>query len=124
MQDKSASNPDKMLHNCDRRQVLATLGTAGTLLATPLAAEEPRRDKSFPRDAAEALVRLKLGNTRFVEGKTRHAHQSADWRKQLVGVQQQPFATILSCSDSRAPTELVFDQGVGDLFIIRVAFLV
>jgi carbonic anhydrase len=71
-------------------------------------------------DAAEALRRLKDGNQRFANGKTRHAHESANWRKQLVGG-QRPFATILGCSDSRAPIELVFDQGFGDLFVVRVA---
>lgn len=68
----------------------------------------------------EALERLKAGNARFAEGETRHAHEGADWRKQLVAV-QKPFATILGCSDSRVPPELVFDQGFGDLFVIRVA---
>src|SRR6185295_8372829 len=66
------------------------------------------------------LGRLKDGNERFASGKTRHAHESADWRKHLVEG-QKPFATILGCSDSRVPIELVFDQGLGDLFVIRVA---
>ena len=73
-----------------------------------------------PKDAAAALVQLKQGNTRFVSGKLRHAHEAASWRKHLK-VGQQPFATILACSDSRVPPELVFDQGFGDLFVIRVA---
>jgi carbonic anhydrase len=75
---------------------------------------------AFPKDAAEALALLKAGNQRFAEGKTRHAHESANWRKHLVS-DQKPFATILGCSDSRVPIELVFDQGFGDLFVIRVA---
>lgn len=66
------------------------------------------------------MGRLKEGNQRFADGKTRHAHASADWRKHLVS-DQQPFATILGCSDSRVPIELVFDQGFGDLFVVRVA---
>jgi len=49
-----------------------------------------------------------------------HAHQAADWRTHLTGG-QHPFAAILCCSDSRVPPELVFDQGFGDLFVIRVA---
>lgn len=125
MPDNITSNPDESLHGCDRRQLLATLGIAGTLLGTPLVAAErqpgvPQPEEPFPKGAAEALARLKAGNARFVDGKTRHAHESANWRKQLVGG-QKPFATILGCSDSRAPTELVFDQGFGDLFVIRVA---
>jgi len=93
-------------------------GIAATLPA--LAAEPAVRSQSFPKDADEALVRLKEGNKRFAEGKTRHAHEGADWRKQLVAG-QKPFATILGCSDSRVPIELVFDQGFGDLFVVRVA---
>ncbi len=73
-----------------------------------------------PKDAAEALGRLKEGNRRFAEGRVRHAHQAAAWREQLKEG-QKPFATILACSDSRVPPELVFDQGFGDLFVIRVA---
>jgi carbonic anhydrase len=69
---------------------------------------------------ADGLQRLKDGNERFIAGQTQHAHASADWRKQLTGG-QQPFATILGCSDSRVPIELVFDQGFGDLFVVRVA---
>ncbi len=71
-------------------------------------------------DTADILARLRAGNERFVRGQTIFAHESADWRKQLVEG-QKPFATILGCSDSRVPIELVFDQGFGDLFVIRVA---
>jgi carbonic anhydrase len=73
-----------------------------------------------PIDAAEALHRLKEGNLRFADGGVKHAHQAASWRHHLTAA-QQPFATILACSDSRVPPELVFDQGFGDLFVIRVA---
>ena len=72
------------------------------------------------RNAAEALVALKAGNQRFAEGRVLHAHQAADWRSQLTGG-QHPLATVLCCSDSRVPPELVFDQGLGDLFVVRVA---
>jgi carbonic anhydrase len=90
-------------------------------MALPSFAAEPvALNSSFPKDATEALSRLKEGNQRFADGKTRHAHTSADWRKQLVN-DQKPFATILGCSDSRVPVELVFDQGFGDLFVVRVA---
>lgn len=71
-------------------------------------------------DATAAFTRLKEGNERFAAGKTRHAHEGADWRKHLLS-DQKPFATILGCSDSRVPVELVFDQGFGDLFVVRVA---
>ena len=71
--------------------------------------------------AAEALQRLKEGNRRFVErlGK-KEAALGASPRMQLRQ-DQQPFAIIFGCSDSRVPAEIVFDQGLGDLFVIRVA---
>ena len=68
----------------------------------------------------QALIKLKEGNTRFVAGYTIHPRQDAEQRKKLVGG-QEPFAIILGCSDSRIPPELIFDQGLGDIFIIRVA---
>ena len=71
-------------------------------------------------NAEQALEALKAGNSRFAGQKPIHAHQAADWRSHLTGG-QHPFATILACSDSRVPPELVFDQGFGDLFVIRVA---
>src|SRR6476659_1773858 len=108
------------LCRCSRRQVFASVGMAVAGLACPLCAADPPSAEPFPKGGAEALARLKVGNIRFVRGKTRHAHESADWRKHLVG-DQKPFATILGCSDSRVPPELVFDQGFGDLFIVRVA---
>lgn len=73
-----------------------------------------------PSSAAEALERLKKGNDRFVRDASIHRHQSQEWRKRLTKG-QTPFVTILSCSDSRVPVELVFDQGFGDLFSIRIA---
>ena len=69
--------------------------------------------------ASEALDRLREGNRRFAAD-IRSADQSHDRRAELAAG-QAPFAIILGCSDSRAPVELVFDQGLGDLFVIRVA---
>ena len=71
--------------------------------------------------AKEALERLKLGNARFVKGEaTSQNHLSHQERAALAG-SQNPFAIVLGCSDSRVPAEMVFDQGLGDLFVIRVA---
>jgi carbonic anhydrase len=72
-------------------------------------------------DAREALGRLRDGNRRFAAHEI-EAHALADpaRRAELVAG-QEPFAIILGCSDSRVPAELVFDQGLGDLFVIRVA---
>ncbi len=71
--------------------------------------------------AREALERLREGNRRFVlDGQASQALASGARRNELAAG-QAPFAIILGCSDSRVPAELVFDQGLGDLFVIRVA---
>ena len=70
---------------------------------------------------AEALQRLRDGNHRFVAGERGNADSVSEARRaELVGG-QNPFAAIVACSDSRVPVELLFDQGLGDLFVIRVA---
>src|SRR5262249_23419038 len=95
----------------------------------------------------EALTRLKEGNSRFIAGNAEHPHETSDERAYIAkhsyenpGVvslgmtseqaakrraeltkSQHPFAIILSCSDSRVPPEIIFDEGLGDLFIVRVA---
>lgn len=68
----------------------------------------------------EALSKLKQGNERFVQGKSIRPHQDLNRIKE-VAAGQAPFATIVGCSDSRVPNEIIFDQGVGDLFIVRTA---
>ena len=70
--------------------------------------------------ASEALDRLVAGNRRFVAEVRSHGSQSQT-RRLEVAEEQEPFAIILGCSDSRVPAEIVFDQGLGDLFVIRVA---
>ena len=71
--------------------------------------------------AAEALERLRVGNLRFVSERSRSGDSVTGTRRSEVAAGQQPFAIILGCSDSRVPAEIVFDQGLGDLFVIRVA---
>ncbi len=68
----------------------------------------------------QALTSLKDGNQRFVNGKSARPRQDFD-RVREVATGQNPFATIIGCSDSRVPAEIVFDQGLGDLFIVRTA---
>jgi len=96
---------------------------------------------------ADAISKLKEGNGRFTAGNMQHPHESNDERKYMaansyenagmtflgmsaeqatrrrteLAKSQHPFAAIVSCSDSRVPPEIVFDQGLGDLFIVRVA---
>ncbi|KER09228.1 MAG: carbonate dehydratase [[Candidatus Thermochlorobacteriaceae] bacterium GBChlB] len=67
-----------------------------------------------------ALMRLKEGNKRFVEGKSIHPRQDISRIKETAKG-QKPFAIIIGCSDSRVPNEIIFDQGLGDLFIVRTA---
>ena len=70
--------------------------------------------------ADNALTRLVEGNQRYIRHREQHPDQSLTRQKELVGG-QHPFAVILGCADSRVPPELLFDQGLGDLFVIRVA---
>jgi carbonic anhydrase len=70
--------------------------------------------------ALEALQRLRDGNRRFASDSPKR-DPADDARRAKVALSQDPFAIILGCSDSRVPAELVFDQGLGDLFVIRVA---
>lgn len=72
-------------------------------------------------DAKTAMQRLKDGNKRFVSGKRCEETILSQTRRTELTSGQEPFAIILGCSDSRVPAELVFDQGLGDLFVIRVA---
>jgi carbonic anhydrase len=71
-------------------------------------------------EARKALELLREGNRRFVAERQRDGRTGAT-RRQEVTERQEPFAIILGCSDSRVPAEIVFDQGLGDLFVIRVA---
>lgn len=84
-------------------------------------AKEPARSTPVQAvPATEALARLKAGNERFAEGKLEHPRQTEKQREALVGG-QRPFAIVLACADSRTPPEVLFDQGLGDLFVLRVA---
>lgn len=72
-------------------------------------------------NAVEALERLKEGNRRFVANVRSNEPMLGAARRAEIAVNQNPFAIVLGCSDSRVPAEIVFDQGLGDLFVIRVA---
>ena len=71
--------------------------------------------------AQEALERLREGNRRFASESLNSGSTASGSRRRELVAGQEPFAIILGCSDSRVPAELVFDQGLGDLFVIRVA---
>ncbi|HTR62811.1 MAG TPA: carbonic anhydrase [Candidatus Binataceae bacterium] len=74
-----------------------------------------------PSTPAEALAALMAGNARWSTGDQTHPNEDSDRRTCLANNSQTPFASILSCSDSRCAPELVFDQGLGDIFVARVA---
>jgi len=71
--------------------------------------------------AHQALDLLRDGNRRFASGHRSHESLNSEARRNEVAAGQEPFAIVLGCSDSRVPGEIIFDQGLGDLFVIRVA---
>ena len=107
------------------KSIRMTLATAALLLAAPVAFAGPEHDHSHDHGKKvlsedKAMHRLMEGNTRFIQSKPMRPNQT-DARRQEVAAGQKPFAIIVSCSDSRVPPELVFDQGLGDLFVVRTA---
>jgi len=81
--------------------------------------EDIDRD-DWPATPASALQLLVEGNKRFVAGERLHPHQDADRRAALAPA-QRPFAVLFGCSDSRLAAEIIFDRGLGDLFVVRTA---
>ena len=71
-------------------------------------------------NADKALEKLLAGNKRFMSKNFYHPNQTKERQKEVIR-EQSPFAAILGCSDSRVPPEIIFDQGIGDLFVIRIA---
>ena len=112
--------------NVSRRNLLqfgaVALGT-GTLTAglgsRVVVAQKPAAPKNLTPD--QALQMLMDGNERFVKGKPINSTNRDIKRVRVVSQNQYPFASILSCADSRVPAEIIFDQGFGDLFMCRVA---
>ena len=96
-----------------------TLGFALIAFLTPLLAWAST--ESSPITSEQALQKLVEGNTRFVEDKCTYSNVSAERRADTAKNGQHPFASVVSCSDSRVPVELLLDQGIGDIFVIRVA---
>jgi carbonic anhydrase len=104
----------------------ALIGAAGatsrlcqtqTVLADQAAATAKGKQSLSPE---AALERLKAGNNRFVDEKLEKKNLGAQRRKELAGG-QKPFAVVLTCADSRLTPEFIFDQGLGDIFVLRVA---
>jgi carbonic anhydrase len=105
--------------------VLAACGSRETSSVPSVTVPSPpdfNAENSQPTitDPDAALTQLMDGNKRFVEARMVHPAQDPEARVR-VSRGQRPFATILTCSDSRLPPEVIFDQGLGDLFVVRVA---
>src|SRR5438105_15208355 len=101
---------------------LTSLLLSITLLGTNqfVRAADPAHSDQPSVASAEAISKLKEGNGRYTSDHLKHPGQTAERRTELAKT-QHPFAAIVSCSDSRVPPEIIFDQGLGDLFIVRVA---
>lgn len=107
----------------DRRSFLNVTGAGGLALfaATVTGSRiQPAMAATLTTTPDAALSRLLAGNQRFIEQKSLHPDQSPARLKE-VAQGQHPYATILSCADSRVPPEILFDEGIGDIFDIRVA---
>lgn len=103
------------------KRLIAMLGALifFLVLTAPLGATTIPSQRMFTPD--EALIQLKAGNARFATGHAIHPNQDRQRRLFTATKGQHPFATVIACSDSRVPVEILFDQGVGDLFVIKVA---
>jgi carbonic anhydrase len=91
-----------------------------SLLVSSIAMLAPGAKTEDKVTADSVLAELRAGNEHHVAHRYKHPHETADRQRELASG-QSPHAEILSCADSRVPPELIFDQGLGDLFIIRVA---
>lgn len=89
------------------------------ILGAGLAHSNPDSAAIVPPD--EALHRLMEGNRHYVDNKLTHAAMSDSACRSALTQSQKPYAVILSCSDSRVPPEIIFDKGLGELFVVRVA---
>jgi carbonic anhydrase len=111
-----------MNHSLGRRNLLKLLGITGLGAFSGLLGNVPSvlAETETIISADDALSRLMEGNRRFAQQHPEYPHQALK-RLQEVAYAQHPYATILSCADSRVPAEIIFDAGIGDLFDVRVA---
>lgn len=109
--------------NCTGKKVYKLLSCLMlALLVLVLVAHHPTEGgENMLVQPDDALQMLREGNARFVAIQPLRPHQTPDRRQETVAEGQRPFAVILGCADSRVPPEVLFDQGIGDLFVVRVA---
>jgi len=94
--------------------------SAGNFVAANQSTAVVSHDDSHAVGPDSALSKLMDGNARFAAGRLEHPNRSEE-RRELISAGQHPIAVVLSCSDSRVPPEIVFDAGLGELFVVRVA---
>jgi carbonic anhydrase len=111
------------MHNRGRN--LAALFALAVMVAagagSGFCADAAQCNEARPPSPAAAVKALVDGNARWASGKPRHSGRDFARRECVAKEGQTPFAAILGCADSRVPPELLFDEGVGDLFVVRVA---
>ncbi|MFI6495197.1 carbonic anhydrase [Streptomyces sp. NPDC050564] len=114
--DKS-ERPDRraLLAGALAGATVALAGCSSTSAATSATSAPP---KARPTTPAAAFARLMEGNERWVSGDLQHPDRDPN-RRQLVAQEQEPFGAVLACIDSRVPPELLFDTGLGDLYVMR-----
>ena len=108
------------------QKVLRAFVPPGLVLFLCFMTLAPREAPAAPAEGSalspmESLAELKAGNQHFQAGEARHPRQGAQRRSDTARNGQAPIALVLACSDSREAVELVFDQGIGDIFVVRVA---
>ena len=104
-----------------RKQILNVLGLALMVMTLTMCKSESKSvSVSVPSTPQEALAELVAGNERYVNEKCIYPHGDME-RVEETAPHQAPFAAVVGCSDSRVPVELLFDRGIGDIFVIRTA---
>lgn len=103
-----------------KRSSIATLGLAASTLLWRVEQAEAAELTTPSLSPDDALQKLMEGNQRFVQHQPQYPDQTAARLREVAQV-QHPFATVLSCADSRVPAEIIFDQGIGDIFDVRIA---
>ena len=95
-------------------------GGSSTASTTPNSRRQHRLAHKRPSSPEAALEQLMAGNERYIQGKEVHKVDEGV-RRVALAEEQKPYAAILGCADSRVPPEVIFDQGLGDLFVVRIA---